>query len=128
NCLGDVSGYLSGTSIIGLGGAIVLSTRDQAASAKSLAQLQGAFERDVDVITRPLGGGQTGFTVTPRGSPVQFVFTQRQGKVIAGLGQDSVDAALNSPKTLSDTPGFKAASSALNGLVPAFYLDFQPIS
>jgi hypothetical protein len=126
--LGDVSGYVSGTSIFGLGGAIVLSTRDQAASAKSVAQLQRAFERDVDVVTRPLGGGQTGFTVTPRGAPVQFVFEQRQGEVIAGLGQDSVDAALNPPKTLSETPGFKAASSALNGLVPAFYLDFQPIS
>jgi hypothetical protein len=126
--LGDVSGYIGGTSIIDLGGAIVVQTRDEAASAKSLAELQRAFERDVDVITRPLAGGQTGFSVTPRGAPVQFVFTQRQGKVIAGLGQDSVDSALNPPSTLADSSAFKAASVGLEGLPASFYLDFQPIS
>ena len=126
--LGDVSGYIGGTSIIDLGGAIVVQTRDEAASAKSLAELQRAFERDVDVITRPLAGGQTGFTVTPTGAPVQFVFTQRQGKVIAGLGQDSVDSALNPPSTLADSNAFKAASTGLDGLPASFYLDFQPIS
>jgi uncharacterized protein DUF3352 len=126
--LGDVSGYLRGSSIIGLGGAIVLSSRDEAASAKSLAELQQAFEHDVDVVTRPLGSGRTGFTVTPRGAPVQFVFTQRQGKVIAGLGQDSVDAALDPSKALGDSPTFKAAAGSLGGLAPSFYLDFQPIA
>jgi hypothetical protein len=126
--LGDVSGYVGGTSIIGLGGAIVLQSRDEDASAKSLAQLQTAFEHDVDVITRPLGGGRTGFSVTPQGSPVQFVFEQRGGKVVAGLGQDSVDQALNPPSTLGHNGTFKTAIASLNGLPATLYLDFQPIS
>ena len=128
NWLGDVSGYISGTSIVDLSGALVATTRDEAASAKSLDQLEGLFKKDVDVITRPLGNGQTGFTVTPAGSPVQFVFTQENGKVIAGLGQDSVDAVTSPSKTLGDTPTYKAAASALSGLTPSFFVDFKPIA
>jgi hypothetical protein len=126
--LGDVSGYLGGTSIISLDGALVASTRDPAASAKSLAQLQKLFQKDVDVVTRPLGNGRTGFTVTPAGAPVQFVFEQRDGKVVAGVGQDSVDRALDSPKTLADSPSFKTAGASLAGLTPSLYVDFGPIS
>src|SRR5207244_768962 len=107
---------------------IVLTTTDQAASAKSLDQLQKLFEQDADVLTRPLGGGQAGFTVTPRGAPVEFVFEQQAGKVIAGLGQDSVDSVLNPTQTLGSTSGYKAAASSLQGLTPSFYLDFKPIT
>ncbi len=126
--LGDVSGYLGGTSIISVGGALVATTRDPAASARSLAQLEALFGKDVDVVTRPLGDGQTGFSVTPQGSPVQFVFEQRDGKVVAALGQDSVDAALSPSKTLADSPTFKTASESLAGLEPSLYLDFKPIA
>jgi hypothetical protein len=126
--LGDVSGFLGGSSIVGLGGALVATTRDPEASAKSLAQLQRLFERDIDVTTKPLGSGRTGFTVTPQGAPGEFVFEQRDGKVVAGFGQDSVDAVLDPRKTLADSPSFKTAEDALAGLTPSFYLDFGPIS
>ncbi len=126
--LGDVSGYLGGGSIISLGGALVATTRDPAASARSLAQLEALFKKDVDVVTRPLGDGRTGFSVTPQGSPVQLVFEQRDGKVVAGLGQDSVDAALSPSETLADSPTFKTASDSLAGLEPSLYLDFGPIA
>ena len=126
--LGNVSGYISGTSPLSFGGAIVLQTRDEAASAKSLAQLQKLFEKDVDVVTRPLGGSHTGFTVTPRGLPVEFVFEQRAGKVMAGLGQGSVDQALNPSSPLGDSSAFRSATASLDGLTPTLYLDFKPIS
>lgn len=126
--LGDVSGYLGGASIIGLNGALVATTRDADASARSLAQLQRLFERDADVTTTPLGAGRTGFTVRPQGAPIEFVFEQRDGKVVAGLGQDSVDAVLDPGKTLADSSAFKAPEDALDGLTPSLYLDFGPIS
>jgi uncharacterized protein DUF3352 len=126
--VGDVSGFIRGSSLLDLGGALVIQSRDQAASAKTLDQLQAAFERDVDVVTRPLGGGQTGFTVTPAGSPVQIVFTQRDGKVVIALGQNSVADALGAKEGLADSPTFKSAAGSLGGLAPSFYLDFQPIA
>jgi hypothetical protein len=127
--VGDVSGFLRGSSILGLGGALVVQSRDQAASERTLARIEAVLRRDRDLVVQPLGGGQTGFTMTPRGAPIQVVFTQRDGKVVIGLGQDSVSAALNPPQALSTSAGFKSASSALgSGISPALYLDFQPLA
>jgi hypothetical protein len=126
--VGDVSGFLSGSSILDLGGALVIQSRDQSASAKTLDQLRAAFEADVDVETRPLGGGETGFTVTPAGAPLQIVFTQRDGKFVVALGRDSVGDALAAPDKLSDSAAFESATDSLAGLTPSFYLDFQPIA
>jgi hypothetical protein len=127
--VGDVSGFVRGGSLLDLGGALVIQSRDEGASARTLDQLRAAFERDIDVVTEPLGPGRTGFAVTPRGTPVQIVFTQRDGEVVVGLGQSSVGNALGSANTLSDSAAFKAAAGALgDGLTPSFYLDFQPIA
>jgi uncharacterized protein DUF3352 len=127
--VGDVSGFLRGESILGLGGALVVKTRDEAASAKTLARIEAALRRDRDLVVSPLGGGQTGFTMTPRQAPIQVVFTQRQGKVVIGLGQDSVNAALHPPRSLSESPGYKDATAALgSGVTPELYLDFQPLA
>ena len=127
--VGDVSGFLRGESILGLGGALVAETRDPAASARTLARIEAALRRDRDVVVQPLGGGRTGFSMTPRGAPIQIVFTQRDGKVVVGLGQDSVRAALNPPRALSGSAAFKSAAGALgSGLSPELYVDFQPLA
>src|SRR5436190_848056 len=127
--VGSVSGFLRGESILGLGGALVVETRDQAASADTLARIEAALRRDRDVVIQPLGGGRKGFTMTPRGAPIQVVFTQRDGKVVVGLGQDSVNAALNPARPLPSSGRFKAAAGALgSGISPELYLDFQPLA
>ena len=54
---------------------------------------------------------------------------QRDGKVVAGLGQNSVDEALSPSSKLGDSGTYKAATGALGGdLTPSFYLDFEPIA
>lgn len=127
--VGDVSGFLRGESILGLGGALVAQTRDPAASARTLARIAAALHRDRDVVVQPLGGGRTGFTMTPRGAPIQIVFTQRDGKVVVGIGQDSVRGALNPPRALSSSAAFKSAAGALgSGLSPELYVDFQQLA
>src|SRR5204862_3982047 len=77
--VGVVSAFVRGSSILDVGGALVIQSRDESASMKTLDELRSAFRRDVDVVTRPLGAGQTGFSVTPMGAPIQIVFTQRDG-------------------------------------------------
>ena len=126
--LGDISGFVRGSSIYGLGGALVISSRDRAASARTLAELRSAFARDADVVTERLGPGGPGFSVTPPGAPVEIVFTQRDGKVIIGLGQASIADALSSQQGLAESPAFKSAAAALGGLEPSLYLDFQPVA
>ena len=128
--VGDVSGFLRGSSILGLGGALVVQTRDQAASLRTIRGIEAVLRQDRDlVVQRARIGGGPGFTVTPRGAPIQFVVTQKDGKVIAGIGLDSVTAALKPPRKLADSSAFKGATAALgSGISPQLYLDFQPLT
>jgi hypothetical protein len=127
--LGDVSGFMSGSSVLSLSGALVLGTKDESASQQTLSEVEKLFKKDADVITRPLGGGQVGFSVQPQTAPIQVVVEQRDGKVVIGLGQNSVDEALAPSSKLGDSDTYKAATGTLGGdLVPSLYFDFQPIA
>jgi hypothetical protein len=128
--LGDVSGFLRGQSILGLGGALVAQTRDEDASLRTIRRVEAALRRERDlVVQRAKIGGGPGFTVTPRGAPIQFVVTQKEGKVIAALGVDSVTAALKPARPLSESPAYENATAALgSGISPELYLDFQPLA
>ncbi len=129
--VGDVSGFLRGQSILGLGGALVIQTRDAGASALTLRRIETALRRDPNLVIQSarIGGGQAGFTLTPRGAPIQVVFTQNNGEVVIGLGLDSVHAALSPSQGLSGSSAFKAATAALgSGISPQLYLDFQPLA
>jgi hypothetical protein len=127
--LGSASGYMSGSSVFSLGGALVLGTSDEQASARTLSQVQSALAHDRNLVVSPLGGGQTGFKVQPTGAPVEIDVEQSAGKVVVGLGQASIDNALHPSSSLGDSSAFKAATGALGSdVVPSFYLDFKTIA
>ena len=126
---GDVGGFVGGTSLFGLGGALVLETSDEKASARTLANLRDALSRDPSVTVSPLDSpGEQGFSLSPAGVPIQFQFVQRDGKVLAGLG-DSVDQVFSPSSTLDDSAAFKTAADALGGdFSPVTFLDFGPLT
>jgi Protein of unknown function (DUF3352) len=126
--IGDVGGYASGTSIFGLGTALELETTDEAQSSDALAGLERALSRNRSLQIEPLGGNEPGFTVTPPDAPVQIVVVQRDGRVVAGLGERSVDAVLEPDETLGDSDTFGSAVGALgDGYAASFFLDFEPM-
>ncbi len=127
--LTSVSGYVSGSSVFSLSGALVLGTSDEKASAQSLSEFQRLLAKDANVSVSPLGGGETGFKIVPKGTPVEIDVEQANGKVVIGLGQGSVQNALSPSSKLSDSDTFKTATANLgDGVSPSFYLDFQPIA
>jgi Protein of unknown function (DUF3352) len=126
--IGDVGGYASGTSIFGLGAALELETTDESASADALDGLQGTLGRFPSLRIEPLSGGEPGFTISPADAPVQIVVEQRQGRVVAGLGENSVDAVLEPDDALGESDPFGTAADALGSEYAAsFFLDFEPV-
>ena len=122
---GDVAGYVRGSSILGLGGAVVIETTDEQASSRTLAELQAVLARNPDLSVQALAGGEQGFTVSPVGVPIQFEVVQRDGKVVAGLGSNSVDDALSPSTKLGDQAGFDSAVTALGEeFAPSLYFSF----
>ena len=126
---GDVGGFVRGTSLFGLGGALVLESRDEQASARTLDDLQHALSRDRSVQVEPLSApGEHGFSLSPAGVPIELQFVQHGGEVVAGVGSDSVDQVLSPSSTLGDSDAFKAATDALGSdFSPVAFLDFVPL-
>jgi hypothetical protein len=126
---GDIGGFVSGTSLFGLGGALVIGTNDEQASAQTLEGLQGALSRNRSVNVSPLAtGGEQGFSLSPAGAPIQIQFVQRDGKVVVGLGSDSVDEVFSPSSPLGEKDAFQAATDALGGdFSPVAFVDFLPL-
>ena len=75
-----------------------------------------------------LDGDEQGFSLTPVGAPIQVQFVQRDGKVVVGLGSDSVDQVFSPGSTLADSDVFKAATDALGeDFSPVTFIDFVPL-
>lgn len=126
--MGEGRGYASGTSIFGLGMALSLETTDESRSANVIGRIGRALADDPSVRVEPLGGNEVGFTVGPVDAPIQFVVTQRDGRVVAGLGRDSVDEVLDPGEPLSDSDAFRGAADDLGGdYSPGFYLAAPPV-
>jgi hypothetical protein len=127
--IGDVGGFATGTSIFGLGGAVELETTDEAASGDALSGIENALSRDPSLRIDPLSGeGEEGFTVSPSDAPIQIVVVQREGRVVAGLGEGSVDAVFGETETLDDSDAFGSAADALGSEYAAgVFLDFEPV-
>ncbi|MGH2963037.1 MAG: DUF3352 domain-containing protein [Solirubrobacterales bacterium] len=126
--IGDTAGYASGASIFGLGGALVLETTDETESANALGAIGRSLGSDPSVQVEPLGGDEPGFTVGISDAPVQITVEQREGRVVAGLGDQSVEDVFEPTDTLGESDAFGAASETLGDDYAAqFFLDFEPV-
>lgn len=125
--IGDVAFYFRGTSIFGLGGALIVETSDEAATLEALDSLRAVLDRDPSVEIQPLELEGEGFEVALLGAPVQIPIVVRDGRLVAGLGSESVEEAFGAEEPLGDSDGFSAASAELDDLEPSFYFDFEPL-
>jgi hypothetical protein len=125
---GDLGGFAEGTSLFGIGGALVLETGDEQASARTLERLQRLLGSEEGLSVEPLTtDGDTGFSITPTGVPVEFRVVQRDGKVVAGLA-NSVEDVLSPSSTLEDSDAFDSAADALGeDFAPVTFVDFVPL-
>ena len=126
--IGDAAGFASGTSLFGIGAALELETTDERASEDALDGLLRSLQRNRSFRIAPLASGETGFSITPRGLPAQIVVVQRDGRVIVGLGERSVDDVLEPDEPLADSEAFGSATEALGSeYATGLLLQFEPM-
>jgi hypothetical protein len=133
NTLGDAAFFVKGTTANSVGGALVIESKDPAASAELLGKIQGLIKQE-GVKVQPLAsaGGDAGFQlVDPSGElgqPIQVV--QRGDRIVAGYGAQSVEQGLT-PQSgaagLAQSPAFTGAQEAIGDLGIDGFLSFAPI-
>lgn len=123
--IGDVGGFVQGTSIFGLGGGLVITTDDQQAAEDAVAKLQQAIGKSRGVKVTPSGSG---FDIQAQGAPIGAEVAVEDEKVVIAAGADNVEDVLSPSETLGDSDTFQAAKDDLgNDLTPSFFVNFAPI-
>jgi hypothetical protein len=129
NWMGDAGGFVEGSSVLGLGGGLVLETDDEQAATDAVDKVEQALSRD-----RQLGRelkvtpSDNGFSIEAAGAPIGAEVAVQDGKVIAAGGAATIDDVTGSGDTLDDSDRFGDATDALgDGETASFWLDFAPI-
>jgi hypothetical protein len=104
--IGDVGGFVEGTSIFGLGGGLVVTTDDQQAAEDAVAKVQQAIGKSRSLKVTP---SQDGFDIQAQGAPLGAQVAVDDDKVVVAAGADTVDDVLSPSETLGDSDTFQAA-------------------
>jgi hypothetical protein len=123
--VGDTAAYVRGTSLLGFGGALVAETTDPQASARALDAIRTRLEKEPDLEVESLPDG---FSAALGGTPIQIHVVQREGDVVAGLGEVSIEDAFSPEETLGDSETFNAAADLLGeGAAVGAYIDLETL-
>jgi hypothetical protein len=128
--MGATGVYVSGSSILNLQAAVVITSKDQARSRAALGKLAQAYrEAGGETASTSVPGTEAAITVKLPNFPLELTMAVGQGKFIAGLGAPSIEEALNPQSTLASSSIYSSASSALGqGLQPSVLAEVHTFS
>jgi Protein of unknown function (DUF3352) len=126
--MGDAALFARGSTVGGLNGALVVQTKDEAASGRVLDSLQrlARGSGEVDVGRLPFEG--EGFSVRDPEIPQPIFMFQRDGRVVIAYSESAAKAALDPSGTLADSEPYRRAVDALgDGYDPSLFVAIGPI-
>jgi hypothetical protein len=124
--MGDAALFVRGTSMDELGGALVVKSKDPAASRKATGTLRKLL-KGLDVRTGALSGngssGADGFSIDVGQLPAGIQVAAKGDKFVIAYGKDALADALDPSSTLGDSEPFKTAAGLLDGAKPSLFVD-----
>ncbi len=130
--MGDFGVFVRGTSVSDLDGALIIETKDEAASERFIAAIGRLAKSQADnpgdqigPLTAPAGG--KGITLTSRSFQKPIHAFVKDGKVVFAYGDAAASDAVNPADKLGDTADYTAASDSLGDYDISFFLLAQPI-
>jgi hypothetical protein len=128
--MGATGLYVSGSSVLSLQGAVVITTTDSARSRAAFPKIAQAY-REAGGQTSPTSvpGMETADNVKLPNFPLTLTMALGQGMFVVGLGPSSVQEAVSPKTTLAGTPTYEAAASALGqGIQPSALIEAHTLS
>lgn len=121
--------YTSGTGLFNIEAALVIDSKDPAASKAAVGKLGGQLSNAGAVVApASIPGTDAAISVKLQGFPAVLYVANGNSKLIVGLGQNSITGALNPAKTLAGSSAASAAASALGeGIEPSLILEFPTL-
>jgi hypothetical protein len=121
--------FVSGTGLFNLEAALVISSKDPAASRAAVAKLGNLMRgAGATVGAATIAGSDAAMSVKLEGFPAVIFIAAGQGKFVLGLGQQSVQSALSPTSTLASSSAYRTAASTLGGgIEPSLIVEFPTL-
>jgi hypothetical protein len=121
--MGDAALFVRGTAKGDVNGALVVTSKDPAASQAAIGKLDKLLTT-FGQAARPLRGvaGAEGLVLDGPGRTTIEV-AAKDDKFVVALGHAALTAALAGGGHLGDTGAYKSATQLLDGVKPSFFLD-----
>ncbi|MDX6696908.1 MAG: hypothetical protein QOE65_305 [Solirubrobacteraceae bacterium] len=129
--LGEVAVFGQGSSILTVGGGVMIQTPDPAAARRLLSKIGPLIARQSRGsvrVGRASVAGATGLRFSTARIPGAINAVLRGNRMVIAYTDASTRAALAPRQTLSNAPSFQQASQSLGGAQPALYLAFAPLA
>ena len=130
--MGDFGIFARGTRVADLDGALIIETKDEAASDRFISALGRLAKSQADdpgdrvgPLTAP--GGGKGITVTSRGIPKPIHLFRKDARVVLAYGDAAASDAVSPGDKLGDSADYTAARDSLGDYDVSFFLLAQPI-
>jgi hypothetical protein len=128
--MGDAGIYVAGTSDSDRRAALVIASKDPAATQRAVRALEPLARRSGDVTDLKAPGVDAGFAVRRGHSDDEVLVAAGGNRFVVAVGRRALTEALASGGSrLGDAAAFRAAATKLgSGVRPSFFLDVQQLS
>jgi len=124
--MGDAGVFVAGDSAADTRAALVVASKDAAATRRAVAALETLARRSGDVSTLRAAGVDAGFAVHRPGKREDLLVAAAGDRFVVATGRKAFDDALSPGSRLGDATAFRDAASKLGGGVrPSFFVDLQ---
>ncbi|HEX4837164.1 MAG TPA: DUF3352 domain-containing protein [Solirubrobacteraceae bacterium] len=126
---GSAGMFVSGTGLFNLQAALVIASKDPAASRAAVGKLANLMRSaGATVSSASIPGTDAAASVRLQGFPAVIFIADGQGKFVLGLGQASVQGALTQSSTLSGSAPYGSSAAALGeGIEPSLIVEFPTL-
>jgi hypothetical protein len=127
--MGATGVFASGANVIELRAAVVIDSKDPAASRAAIGKLAAAYrEAGGQVSPTSIPGVEAAITVKLANFPLVLTIADGQGKFVIGIGSSSVQEALSPRSTLGGSSAYNSAATALGQRIqPSALVEFRTL-
>ena len=127
--MGDAGLFVAGDSQADTRAALVVASKDAAATRRAVGALETLARRGADVSALRASGVDTGFAVRRPGQREDLLVAAAGDRFVVATGRTALTEAVSPGARLGDAPAFRDAAAKLGGDVrPSFFVDLKRLS
>jgi hypothetical protein len=122
---GPAAAFAAGSQLLSIEAGLVIQSSSSAGARDAVGALGALLTSDGASVSHvSVPGAESALTVRIQGLPIALDIGAGAGKLVIGLGPESIEGVLSPTSELSSSSLYSSASSSLSGAKPSIIVDF----